>query len=161
MEQRRATQPEPASPTASWSRRSSSCWMGMLTCPSRRRMRDRWMVNSFPHLKTDGTFRPVWAKSGWEASTVQSVGVSADALDDEMNATSTSLPWGSGDAITPGRTFRAVKSVKGKGSKTTSPALQGVIDGVVRILPEVEGRFGQLQRREICGGKLQQPRQLR
>lgn len=53
------------------------------------------------------------------------------------------------EMITAGRCFVVVKSVKGNGSRTTSPGLQGVIDGVVRILPELEGRLSEFQKREV------------
>lgn len=85
------------------------------------------MVKSFFILKTEDFFSPVLEKSGW--SSVSRKSVSANSLEgtmDEIKAMTISSSCGSGDAIIAGRSFSAVRSVKGKGTSIISPRLRRV-----------------------------------
>lgn len=115
------------SPRAFLSRLSSSSWIVGLTLPSRRMSFVLSMVKSFFSLKTETFFSPVLEKSGWSGVSIKSV--SANFLEgtmDEIKAMTTSSSCGSGDTMTAGRSFSAVRSVKGKGTSTMSPRLRRV-----------------------------------
>src|SRR5713101_4945400 len=48
----------------------------------------------------------------------------------------------SGERINAGRCFMALRSVNGKGTRTTSPWLKLVVDGILGVVPELERRLG-------------------
>ena len=106
------------SPTACLSRSFTSRWLVEPTDPSRLRISERWSVTSLPHLTTELTFSPVALKPGWDAGIDHSVLPSGAVDTEETNATTTSVPWGSGDTTKAGRTFLALRSVNGNGTST-------------------------------------------
>jgi hypothetical protein len=48
----------------------------------------------------------------------------------------------SGERTNAGRCFIALRSVNGKGTRTTSPWLKLVVDGILGVVPELERRLG-------------------
>ena len=48
----------------------------------------------------------------------------------------------SGERTSAGRCFTALRSVNGNGTRTTSPWLKLVVDGILGVIPEFEGRLG-------------------
>ncbi len=76
-----------------------------------------------------------------------------------MPAKTTSRPecWKESEEMTKaGRTLVVVRSVKGKATKTTSPFLKVVINGVFGVIPEGEGFFGGFQTGPVLFGKADQ-----
>jgi len=114
-------------PRAFLSRLSNSSWIAGLTLPSRRMSFVLSMVKSFFILKIDAFFSPLLEKSGWSGVSRKSVlANSPEGTMDEIKAMTTSSSCGSGDTMTAGRSFSAVRSVKGKGTSTMSPRLRRV-----------------------------------
>jgi len=55
----------------------------------------------------------------------------------------------SGEMINPGRCLMALRSVNGNGTRTTSPCLKVVVDGIFGIVPEFERRLRRFEPRNI------------
>lgn len=96
-------------------------------------------------LKTDGRLRPVGPKSGSSSRSTRSEGPASRGMTEEMKTRTRSSPCGSAETTTAGRTFAEVRSVKGKGTSTTSPRAK---DGVLDRFPVVQRvdvlrRFGE------------------
>ena len=78
-------------------------------------------------------FEPVSRNSGWlEGSKRWAGGKGSLGMDEETYATTRSGPVGSGVRTIAGRTFEAVRSVKGKGTRITSPLRSGRVKPVPR-----------------------------
>lgn len=156
-------------PTACRNLTSTSRWMLGPTRPSFLRISARWRVKSFPNRNTEVVFSPVSPNSEWVVGKTQSVSVSSGGMTEERKATTTSRVWGSGEMITDGLTFRAVRSVNGKGTSTMSPrasaidsdgfSVRGLVEVLRRIVKEAEtlslhgGLADQERRGIILGGE--------
>src|SRR5205814_4851950 len=66
----------------------------------------------------------------------------------------------SGERTNAGRCFIALRSVNGKGTRTTSPWLKLVVDGILGVVPELERRLGRLEPGDIVRLNLQMRRQI-
>jgi hypothetical protein len=80
-----------------------------------------------------------------------------------MATTMTSgFPWlnVSDETTRAGRILVVVKSVNGKATRTTSPRLKAVINGVLEVVPKAEGFFSGSQSRHIVARKMNQGRQI-
>jgi hypothetical protein len=54
----------------------------------------------------------------------------------------------------------ALRSVNGNGTRTTSPWLKLVVDGILRVVPELERRLGRFKPSDIVWLNLQMRRQI-
>src|SRR5437764_8143589 len=66
----------------------------------------------------------------------------------------------SGERTNAGRCFIALRSVKGKGTRTTSPWLKLVVDGILGVVPELERRLGGFEPGDIVRLNFQMRRQI-
>ena len=66
----------------------------------------------------------------------------------------------SGERTNPGRCFTELRSVNGKGTRTTSPWLKLVVDGILGVVPELERRLGGFEPRDIVRLNFQMRRQI-
>jgi hypothetical protein len=57
----------------------------------------------------------------------------------------------SGEITNAARCFTALRSVNGNGTRTTSPCLKLVADGILGVVPELERRFGYFEPVNIVG----------
>lgn len=57
------------------------------------------------------------------------------------------------ESTTAGRCLRVLRSVNGNGTRTMSPRLQSVVGGILRVVPESEGRLGKVQPGQLFGGQ--------
>ena len=57
------------------------------------------------------------------------------------------------ERTTAGRCLVVLRSVKGNGTRTMSPRLQGVVGGILRIVPELEGRLSQTEPGQLFRGR--------
>src|SRR5207237_7961186 len=65
-----------------------------------------------------------------------------------------------GDRTNAGRCFIALKSVNGKGTRTTFAWLKLVVDGILGIVPELERRLGRFEPSDIVRLNFQMRRQI-
>ena len=49
------------------------------------------------------------------------------------------------ESTTAGRCLLVLRSVNGNGTRTTSPRLQGVVGGILSVVPEGESRLGEVE----------------
>jgi hypothetical protein len=66
----------------------------------------------------------------------------------------------SGERTNAGRCFVALRSVNGKGTRTTSPWLKLVVDGILGVVPELERRLGRFEPSDIVRLNFQMRRQI-
>src|SRR5438105_4486049 len=66
----------------------------------------------------------------------------------------------SGERTNAGRCFVALRSVKGKGTRTTSPWLKLIVDGILGVVPELERRLVRLEPSDIVRLNFQMRRQI-
>ncbi|SRR6266496_3359949 len=66
----------------------------------------------------------------------------------------------SGERTSVGRCFTALRSVNGKGTRTTSPWLKLVVDGILGVIPEFERRLGRFEPCDIVRLNFQMRRQM-
>jgi hypothetical protein len=66
----------------------------------------------------------------------------------------------SGERTNAGRCFMALRSVNGKGTRTTSPWLKLVVDGILGVVPELERRLGGFEPGDVVRLNLQMRRQI-
>jgi hypothetical protein len=66
----------------------------------------------------------------------------------------------SGERTSAGRCFTALRSVNGNGTRTTSPWLKLVVDGILGVIPEFEGRLGCFEPGDIVRLNFQMRRQI-
>ena len=59
-----------------------------------------------------------------------------------------------------GKLKRKVRSVNGNGTRTTSPWLKLVVDGILGVVPELECRLGRFEPSDIVGLNFQMRRQI-
>src|SRR5216117_1447409 len=66
----------------------------------------------------------------------------------------------SGERTNAGRCFVALRSVNGKGTRTTSPWLKLVVDGILGVVPELKRRLGRFEPSDIVRLNFQIRRQI-
>jgi hypothetical protein len=109
----------------------------------------------------DGFGRPVSFNSFPDNNTSSSPGIVG--ICDVIAATTRSgrtLFDRSGERTRAGRCFMALRSVNGKGTRTTSPWLKLVVDGILGIVPELERRLGGFEPADIIRLNFQMCRQV-
>ena len=136
-------------PSASLRDSSTRTWTSRVMPPSRRATRDRFSVTSFDMRKTEARLSPDPGKAGSSSFRTTSPAPVLVGITEETKASVRSLPCGSAETTSAGRTFVAVRSVNGNGTRTMSlrrnavildglPVLTG-IDVLSRVGEEVEG----------------------
>ena len=66
----------------------------------------------------------------------------------------------SGERTKAGRCFMALRSVNGNGTRTTSPWLKLVVNGILGVVPKLEGRLGGFEPGDIIRLNFQMRRQI-